>query len=89
MQNAAMPGGDIIADHTRKRIGHVTDTQILNVGVMTDNHSVDVAPQNTAEPNAGAFPDGDFSNQMRTIGHIHVPAQLRLFALINVKTHCD
>ena len=65
-----MADGNVVANEARQIIRQVQDYVVLDVCMVADGNTVNVAPEHRVAPNAAAIPQAHVAHHHRTLGDI-------------------
>ena len=85
VDDGGVADSDVVADDAGIFIGKVEDGVVLNVGVVTDDDTVDVAASDGVVPDAGVVADGDVAENDRASGDVNIFAESRFFVKEGLK----
>src|SRR5712691_2737057 len=80
MDDSVVADGDVITDDARKIIGHVQYGVVLDVRMVSDDHTIDIAAQYGVIPDARMVSERDIANHYATAGNVNAIAERRRFA---------
>ena len=80
VDDGAVADGHPVADETGEIIREVNHGVVLDVGVMTDDDAVDVAPEHGVVPDAGEISERHITEHDRAACEVNPPAERRRFA---------
>jgi hypothetical protein len=75
MDDCGVSDSDKVSEFAREVVGEVEDGVILDVRVVSDNDTIDVAAKHGVVPDAGMITDGNVANNDRALGDVNTGAQ--------------